>query len=231
MNIKKLSIACILPSALLLFTAVPARSVTLLSDNFNTENGGVGSINYSASNSAIFTNWIGGQMGLYGNGVNDIFPGNGLYVAFPTVSPGGVLASKQRLTLTAGDTLTLSFKAASVGSGTLGVAQISDVFSNSIFNYLIPFSATNVFQQFSTTLNITPTLAQLAAATPQFLYFQSVNAANLNGRLLLDDILLTSNPTVSTPVPEPSNIPGLLLFCASFFGLKKLFRQVSRETR
>jgi hypothetical protein len=223
MNIKQLSIACILPSALILFTTAPARSVTLLTDNFNAENGGVGVANYTN-----FTNWIAGGVSLDGNGFNDVLPGNGLYADFN--AGGGILTSKSRLTFNAGDTLTLSLKIATVGSGTIGVAQIGDVFGVNMFNSVISPQAANApFLTISRTINITSAMAQQAAAVPQFLFLQSTN--NTTGRLLLDDIVLTSTPAGSTSVPEPSTIPGLLLFCASLFGLKKLFRQVNRVTR
>jgi hypothetical protein len=224
MKAKNFLIGGILPSALMLLTIAPAQSVTLINDNFNTENGGIGSINYSNTNSGIFTNWVGGKMGLYGNGVNNVPAESGLYLAFPT-SPdnGGVLVSKSVIPIKAGETLTLSFRAAT-SAGALGIAQIGDVLGTNIFNYSIPFAANNnSFQQFSTTFNITPAIAQ-ATTTPQLLYFQSVNPTNSNARFFLDDIVLTSNPTVVTTVPEPSTIPGLLFFCAGLFGLRKLFK-------
>jgi hypothetical protein len=64
----------------------------LLQDNFNSENGGVGTLNYSG-----FANWnvTGGTVDLIGNGFFDFYPGNGLYVDLDgsTFQPG-LLSSK-----------------------------------------------------------------------------------------------------------------------------------------
>jgi hypothetical protein len=54
-----------------------SHATVIFSDNFNTENGGIGQLNYKA-----FANWTvsDGTVDLIGNGFFDFFPGNGLYV-------------------------------------------------------------------------------------------------------------------------------------------------------
>ena len=58
-------------------TAVSVHAAPIFSDNFNSENGGVGALNYNG-----FANWSvsGGTVDLIGNGFFDFYPGNGLYV-------------------------------------------------------------------------------------------------------------------------------------------------------
>jgi hypothetical protein len=60
-------------------------------DDFNAENGGVGTVNYAA-----FANWTvsDGSVDLIGNGFFDFFPGNGLYVDLDgATANAGVLTS------------------------------------------------------------------------------------------------------------------------------------------
>ncbi|MEO8714272.1 MAG: PEP-CTERM sorting domain-containing protein [Acetobacteraceae bacterium] len=68
-------LAAVLVSTVLAATA--ARASVVLSDNFDTENGGVGQLNYT--NFANFTVSTG-SVDLIGNGFFDLYPGNGLYV-------------------------------------------------------------------------------------------------------------------------------------------------------
>lgn len=61
-------------------------------DTFNTENGGVGKLDYTS-----FANWIvtAGSVDLIGNGLFDIYPGNGLYVDLNgSTGVSGTLTSK-----------------------------------------------------------------------------------------------------------------------------------------
>lgn len=58
-------------------SGVPAHAAVIFSDNFNTENGGVGALNYAG-----FANWTvsDGTVDLIGNGFFDFYPTSGLYV-------------------------------------------------------------------------------------------------------------------------------------------------------
>jgi PEP-CTERM motif len=54
-----------------------AFAAPIFLDNFNSENGGIGALNYAG-----FANWTvnNGTVDLIGNGYFDFYPGNGLYV-------------------------------------------------------------------------------------------------------------------------------------------------------
>jgi hypothetical protein len=76
-NMKKYAAIFLAVAAFALASQVQAGTV-VFSDNFNTENGGVGVLNYSG-----FANWTvsGGSVDLIGAGTAwDMYPGNGLYV-------------------------------------------------------------------------------------------------------------------------------------------------------
>ena len=74
-----------------------AHGAVLLNDNFDTENGGVGQLNYSGlANFNIANAGSGGAVDLIGNGFFDFYPGNGLYVDIcGSSSACGVLSTKQ----------------------------------------------------------------------------------------------------------------------------------------
>jgi Glycosyl hydrolase family 9/FG-GAP-like repeat len=82
--------------------------VTLLSDNFNTENNGFGLYNYNQ-----LTNWTvtDGTVDLLGTGFQqDLIPGNGLYLDLDgTTNNAGRIESKSTFSFNAGDQVTLSF--------------------------------------------------------------------------------------------------------------------------
>jgi hypothetical protein len=74
-----------------------AAAAVLLSDNFDTENGGVGMLNYNGfANFTVSNSGAGGAVDLIGNGFFDFYPGNGLYVDIcGSASACGVLTTKQ----------------------------------------------------------------------------------------------------------------------------------------
>jgi hypothetical protein len=86
----KLWLFCVALAATL-GTANVSVAQVVFSDNFNAENGGVGTTNYAG-----FANWsVGnGTVDLIGNGFFDSYPGNGLYVDLDGSSAdAGVLTS------------------------------------------------------------------------------------------------------------------------------------------
>jgi hypothetical protein len=77
---------------LLLMGTQMAFAAPILQDNFNSENGGVGVLNYNS-----FANWTvsNGTVDLIGNGYFDFYPGNGLYVDLDgSTSQAGTLSTK-----------------------------------------------------------------------------------------------------------------------------------------
>jgi hypothetical protein len=76
-------------------------ATVLFSDNFDTENNGVGIFNWTS-----FANWnvLGGCVDLHGNGLFDVQPGNGLYVDLDgSCAAGGSIETKQSFTLAPGN--------------------------------------------------------------------------------------------------------------------------------
>jgi len=92
---KWLAVSVVL--ACLLFGPSILRADTVLfQDSFDSENGGVGTLNYNA-----FANWTvtDGTVDLIGNSFYDFYPGNGLYVDLDgSTSDAGVLTSKATFT-------------------------------------------------------------------------------------------------------------------------------------
>ena len=72
----------------------------LLEDTFNTENGGVGALNYATLAHWNITN---GSVDLIGNGYYDFYPGNGLYLDLDgSTGNAATLESKSIFSLAAG---------------------------------------------------------------------------------------------------------------------------------
>lgn len=75
-------------------------ATVLLSDNFDSENGGNGIFDWTS-----FANWnvLAGCVDLHGNGLFDVQPGNGLYVDLDgSCAAGGTIESKTAFTLQPG---------------------------------------------------------------------------------------------------------------------------------
>jgi hypothetical protein len=180
-------------TALLLLVASTARANLI--DNFNSENGGVGQLNYSD-----FANWTianassGGTVDLIGNGFFDFYPGNGLYIDLDGTGNGvpGLLTTQQ--TFAAG-TYTLSFDLAGSARGVdEHVAVNFGPFSQTFF---LPSS------QGYTLFTETVTLA-----APAQLSFQNVESGNIGA--ILDNVSVAS-----TAAPEPRSLTllGLGTLC------------------
>jgi hypothetical protein len=86
---------------------VSRADTILFQDNFNSEHGGVGILNYNS-----FTNWnvTAGTVDLIGNGYFDFYPGNGLYVDLDgSTRDAGILATNNSFTFLSGMTYKLEF--------------------------------------------------------------------------------------------------------------------------
>lgn len=86
-----------------MFVGLPVAfgGTVLLSDNFDTENGGVTTINHDS-----FANWVvsDGSVDLIGPGLADVYPGNGLYLDLDgTTNDAGVLTSAETFSLLPGE--------------------------------------------------------------------------------------------------------------------------------
>jgi len=92
--------------ALAICTIATPAMAALFFDDFNSENGGVGKLNYNS-----FANWTvtDGTVDLIGNGFYDFLPGNGLYVDLDgSTYNAGIMTTTTSLSLDPG-TYTLSF--------------------------------------------------------------------------------------------------------------------------
>jgi hypothetical protein len=161
-----------------------AQAAPILSDNFNSENGGAAQLNYSN-----FANWnvTAGSVDLIGNGSFDFYPGNGLYVDLDgSTGQAGMLTSK--LTFAPG-TYQLSFELGGSQRGVLDHVIVT------LGNYSETFTlqSTDPLTLFTRTVN-------LSAAAP--LSFTNVEPGNIGG--ILDNVTVTATPAAA--VPEPSTL-------------------------
>jgi DNA-binding beta-propeller fold protein YncE len=105
----------------------PTTDTVLLEDNFNSENGGAGILNYVS-----FANWdvIGGTVDILGNGFYDVEQSNGLYVDLDgSTNDAGILESKTEFKLEPGDYI-LEFDLGNYHSDNVNTVkvQLGDVF-------------------------------------------------------------------------------------------------------
>jgi hypothetical protein len=187
-----------------LLSGVTGHAAVLLNDNFNTENGGVGQLNYSS-----FANFniTGGAADLIGNGFFDFYPGNGLYVDIcGSASACADLTTKQ--TFGAGSyTVTLVIAGNARDNGTDAVN-----FSFGSFSTSFPLTE---FQQATEIENIT-------LAAPSQL---TISDQGLFGPLIGDVLLSVEVQTAGSKVPEPTT---LTLLGSALIGLGIIRRRRKR---
>lgn len=181
--------------------SVGGHAAILLNDNFDTENGGVGQLNYFGfANFNIANAGSGGASDLIGNGFFDFYPGNGLYVDIcGSASTCGVLATKQ--TFGAGSyivTLNIAGNARSVGTDAVDVSFGS-------FSANFPLAE---FQMATEVENVTLTAPAQLTISDQGVFGPDIG-----------DILLSVEvQTAAAAVPEPASlvllVVGLLGFAA-----------------
>jgi hypothetical protein len=182
----------ILFATLLIFGSVATGSAALLfSDNFDSENGGVGVLNYNS-----FANWTvsDGTVDLIGNGFFDFLPGNGLYVDLDG-SSGNAGMMTSNFTLGAG-TYQLSFDLA--GNHRNDAIETTSVVVNmGVFSKTYSLNRLDPFQTFTETFTI-------ASSITAALSFEGIGADNIG--MLLDNVEISSSS-----VPEPATATLLLL--------------------
>jgi hypothetical protein len=195
MGIRAITRAVILAATMASAGMTGTASAGLV-DNFNSENGGVGALNYTG-----FANFnvTAGSVDLIGNGSFDFYPGNGLYVDLNgSTNVSGTLTTKS--SFDAGE-YTLSF---SIGNTQIGGP--TNTMTVSLGNYQETFTRTGLgtFDTITRTIDLTSS-AQLVFATPA--------SDSDDGGIIIDNVSL--NP--SAAVPEPSSLA--LLSIAGAAGL------------
>jgi hypothetical protein len=134
-------------ASIILFLASGSAMADIFSDNFNSEHGGAGTLNYTG-----FANWTvtAGYVDLIGNGYFDFQPGNGLYIDMDgSGSSAGTLM--HTLNLNPGS-YTLSFDLAGNHRNT-NYDQV-DVVVGSIFSKSYSLDTNVPFTTYTETLNI-----------------------------------------------------------------------------
>lgn len=193
--------------ATMLFVAQPAGAATVVfEDNFNAENGGVGSINYED-----FDNWtvVDGTVDLIGNGVFDFLPGNGMYVDLDgTTFETGTLRSHD-LALDPG-VYELSFDLAGPAAAPEGDPETGpvEVTLDSLFGAQYTRGAETDFE------TIVAQFPVFAPASSNLQFAQLGESNNIG--MMLNNVqlsLVSEDPTSPAVVPTPSTaLAGLALF-------------------
>ncbi len=178
-----------------LAAAHPASAQVLLSDTFNSENGGAGQLNYTG-----FANFNASKVDLIGNGYFDTIPGNGLYVDL-SGNTNGSLTSKTEYALAPG-TYELKFDLGNPDRGGYNIAANSTTVAlGSVYSQTFQLPVADSFTTFTEDFTVT-------SATTGFLSFAENNPTPTGD--YLDNVSLTQT---SAPVPEASTTIsfGLLL--------------------
>lgn len=184
---KKTLFAGLATGLLMLGMVGNASAATIFSDNFNSEHGGVGILNYTG-----FSNWAvsGGAVDLIGNGFHDFQPGYGLYVDMDgSTGNAGIMTHSFNL---APGSYTLSYDLA--GNHRNGSTETVTVAMGlgSLVSASHSLSQDDDFTTFSQSFTVnTTTLAALS--------FEGLGGDNIG--MLLDNIKLDA-----APVPEPATM-------------------------
>lgn len=178
-----------------LAAAHPASAQALLSDTFDSENGGVGQLNYTG-----FANFNASNVDLIGNGYFDAVPGNGLYVDLSGNSNGSI-TSKTNYTLAPG-TYELRFDLGNPNRGGYDAAANSTTVTlGNVYSQTFQLPVADSFTTFTEDFTV-------SSATTGYLSFAENNPTPTGD--YLDNVSLTQT---SAPVPEASTTVsfGLLL--------------------
>jgi PEP-CTERM motif len=204
MKITKMKnpLAILFAILLLMMGTQMAFAAPILQDDFNSENGGVGVLNYNN-----FANWTvsNGTVDLIGNGFFDFYPGDGLYVDLDgSTNQAGLLSSK---IIFAPGSYVVSFDLGGSQREGYDNGNVVDITMGiSDFSTSITRNTSDPLQLF--TYNVTIT-------TAGSLTFHNLGGDNVGA--ILDNV------TVSAAVPEPIS---LLLFGLGLVGLAGIRRKI-----
>jgi hypothetical protein len=170
-----------------------AQAAPIFVDNFNTENGGAGALNYGS-----FANFTisGGTVDLIGNGLYDFLPGNGLYVDLDGSTQNAGVTTSDPIALGPGSYI-LSFALAGNQRGGSESVDVN-IFGGLNASYAFVNLVRAAFDPFST---VSVVFSVLANDSVQFNF---ANAGGDNIGALLDNVEL--NALHPAPVPEPGTL-------------------------
>jgi PEP-CTERM motif len=199
MTMRSCKLIAPIAAGLWLLFGVCAHATVLLNDDFDTENGGVGQLNYfNFANFTVANEASGGASDLIGNGFFDFYPGNGLYVDIcGSAVTCGILTTKQ--TFAAGSyTVTLNI----AGNARVNGTDAVDVSFGS-------FSADYPLTEFQMATEV----EDVTLSGPAQL---AISDQGLFGPDIGDILLSVEVQTAAAAVPEPASLAllgvGLLAF-------------------
>lgn len=179
-----------------------AEAAVVFQDDFNSEDGGVPALLYDN-----FTNWTvtGGTVDLVGNGLYDIYPGNGLYVDLTGVTYAGQFATK-----------------AMFGPGeywlTFDIGNNHGLPPVNINSVQVTLGDTTNTYTRSGSVPLEQITARYTVTTPSHLVFQGLPIYDTdNASIEIDNVSLNS-------VPEPATL-GMMLVGLGAFGWRSRRRR------
>lgn len=190
-----------------------AQADVTLTDNFNTENGGVGAAEFSG-----FTNWTAANVDLLAPGFffNLCQAAGGSTPCVDMEGSGnGSLTTKTAFDVFAGNTVTMQFDLAGDQRGRTGnsvTATLVTTTGTTLFSETFSLASDAPFQTFSRAVNIG------ADAQVRFGFLSGGPADSMG--MLLDNVSFTAG--MAAPVPEPST---WLLLVAGLGGVAVLGRR------
>jgi hypothetical protein len=201
---RKLSFLLLMAAFLGIANYASADSI-VFSDNFNTENGGVGTLNYYG-----FANWTvtAGSVDLIGNGNFDFLPGNGLYVDLDgSTNQAGTMVSAP-LNLAAG---TYDFQFDLAGSQRGPTEPVTASVSSGLASQVYSFPSDQGF-----TLESMPFVLN----SPQTLTLSFSEVGTSNMGMLLDNVSLTQITQETAAAPLPSTLAGGLILMSGLMVMR-----------
>lgn len=169
-----------------------ASPVVVFSDDFNSENGGVGQLNYSS-----FAHWTvaDGTVDLIGNGYFDFFPTQGLFVDLDgSTGNAGSLTKTTAITYELGKSYTLTFKLAGNQRGGSDDSVQIDIGIGTLLTDTLVLSPLDPL--------VTHTYTFIGDGSTDSISFENAGGDNVGA--ILDDVLLTV-----IPLPSASALAGL----------------------